>query len=206
MNHRGDLLGQALLQGALTGVGSLLGNECFHLFAAQGGENLDVFFGVGVADVQPELIELIGRRVAAVEPDVAALGLAEFAAVGLGDQRAGQGKRLAPFGAANELGAGGDVAPLVRAAELQAAVFVAIEIEIIVALKELIGELGEAHALLRFAAQALFHGVLGHHVVDGDVLADVADEVQEAIVLHPVVVVDKLGGIGRVRVEVKELG
>ena len=49
------------------------------------------------------------------------------------------------------------------------------------------------------------HALLSHHVVDGDVLAHHACEVEEGEVLHPVVVVHHLGLVGRVGVEVEEL-
>ena len=74
----------------------------------------------------------------------------------------------------------------------------------VVALQQLVGELGERHALLELAVEAALDAVLGHHVVHGDALADVACEVEEGEVLHPVVVVDELGGIGRIAVEVEE--
>jgi hypothetical protein len=38
------------------------------------------------------------------------------------------------------------------------------------------------------------------------VFADVADEVEETVVFHPVVVVDEFGGVGGVGVEVEEVG
>ncbi len=59
------------------------------------------------------------------------------------------------------------------------------EVVEVIALDELVAELGEAHPVLK----PVFHAILRQHVVDRDVLADVADEVEKAHVLEPVVVV-----------------
>ena len=206
MHHRGDLAGEALLKRAQVGGVGLLALEGVDLVAGEGGEDFDVLGGVGVADVKPELVEGVGRCVARVEPDVAGLGLAELTAIGLRDQGASQGVSLAAEFASDQLCAGGDVAPLIAATHLQATVFVLIEEHEVVTLEQLVGELGERHAHVRIGAEAFLDGVFGHHIVHGDVLADVSDEVEEGVILHPVVVVDQLGGVGRVGVKVEELG
>ena len=72
----------------------MFGGQRLDGLAVQQREDADVTLGVLVADVEPELVELVGRGVARVEPYVAALGLAELRAVGLGDERAGDGERL----------------------------------------------------------------------------------------------------------------
>ena len=77
--------------------------------------------------------------------------------------------------------------------------------EEVVALEELVGKFGEGKAVAGLTVEALLHAVLGHHVVDGDVLADLAGEVEEGEVLHPVVVVHEFGRVGRVGVEVEEV-
>ena len=51
-------------------------------------------FGVFVADIEPELVEFVGRRIARIEPDVARFGFTEFGAVGFFDQRAGKALSL----------------------------------------------------------------------------------------------------------------
>ena len=198
MHHAGYFLGKALLHRALTGVGGVLGGEGSYLVLVEEGEYLEVFLGVGIVDVKPELIEFVGAGVACVEPYVAALGLSEFASVGLGDEGTGEGEYFAAELAADELGACGDVAPLVRAAELQLAVFSLIEVQEVVSLEQLICEFGEREAVARLAVETFLHRLLGHHIVDGKVLAYVADEVEECYVLCPVIVVDHLGAVGRV--------
>ncbi len=204
--HHGDLFGQPLLQRTQVGGGLLLADQCLDLFAGEGGEDLDVLLRVGIAYVEPELVELVGRGVAPVEPYVAALGLAELAAIGLGDERTDQCEGFASLHATDELRAGGDVAPLVGAAHLQAHALLAVEVQEVIALQQLVGELGEGHPFTGLAAQSLLHRVFRHHVVDGEVLADVADEVEKGVVFHPVVVVHQDGPVGDVALEIEEPG
>ena len=199
MDANGDVLGQGFLKDALLGSLGVLLLQSLNLLAPEEGEDADVAGGVDIGAVEPELVELVWRCALGVEPHVSALGLAELGAVGLGDERAGEGVGLATFYAADELGAGGNVAPLVGTAHLQLAALGAVEDEEVVALQQLVAELGERDAGLH----AFLHAVLGHHVVDGDVLAHVADEIEEEVVLHPVVVVEYLGTVDGV-VEVEE--
>ena len=183
----------------------MLGDEGIDFVFGQRREDLDIPGGLFVADVEPELVELVGGGVAFVEPYVAAFRLAELPAVAFGDERTGQGVGLGAERAADEFGAGGDVAPLVRSAHLQFAVFRLIEVQEIVGLQELVGELREREAVARFPVQAHFHAVFGHHVVHRDVLSDFAGKVKEREVLHPVVIVDQLGAVGGCTVEVEEV-
>lgn len=60
----------------------------------QRGENLDIAFRILIADVEPELIELIRSGTGRVKPDIATLRLTEFLTVTLRDQRAGKGEGL----------------------------------------------------------------------------------------------------------------
>ena len=207
VNHDGQLLGQLLLQDAQARVFAMLLDEGVDGRLVERGEYLDVAFCVLVGHVEPELVEGVGRGAVAVEPDVAFLRLAELLAVGLSDERAGEGKGfvVATELATDELCAGGDVAPLVAAAHLQFAVLGLVEVEEVVALQQLIGELGERHAVLELTVEAALDAVLRHHVIDGDALADFASEVEEGEVLHPVVVVDQLSAVGCVAFEVEEV-
>ena len=205
--HRGDLSGETLLQHTAAWILTMLGDERVDGFLVKISEDLDIALGILVADVEPELIESVRSGAVAVEPDVAALGLAELLAVGFGDERAGEAKGFSVVAerAADELCTGGHVAPLVVAAKLQAHTIVLILIKEVVALEQLIGELSEGQTVAGLAVETFLHAVLGHHIVDGDVLSDVAHEVEELIVLHPVVVVDQLGLVGLRTVEVEEL-
>ena len=76
--------------------------------------------------------------------------------------------------------------------------------EEVIALEQLIAELGERHTLAALARQTFLYRVFGHHVVHGDVLADVADKFKEAEVLHPVIVVHHQRRVGCIAVKVEE--
>ena len=86
--------------------------------------------------VEPELVEGVHRRQRRVEVDGARLRLAELLAVRLGDQREGDRVGLAAVGAADQLAAGRDVAPLVGAADLQPAVEAARQLQVVVGLQQ----------------------------------------------------------------------
>ena len=90
MYHYGNLFCQTTLQHAAAWVLTVLVDERLDGIALERGEYLDVLLGFFVAHVEPELVEGVRRGAVAVEPDVAALGLAKLLAVGLGDERAGE--------------------------------------------------------------------------------------------------------------------
>ena len=205
VDHAGDFFGKTFLQDAEVRRFFVLFNQRLDLLAAEGGEDLNVAFRIVVAHVQPELVELIRAGVFLAKPDIAALGLAELAAVGFRDERAREGESGLAVHLTHQLDTRGDVAPLVRTAHLHQAVLVLVQIDEVVALQQLVGELGKRHSLRELAVEALLHAVLGHHVIDGDQFAYIAREIKESVVLHPVVVVHQLGCIGFVAVEIQEV-
>ena len=92
MHQHGDFLSKTLLQHAHAGVFLVFLNKGVYGLFIQRGEDLDVFLGVLVADIEPELVELVRRGALRVEPDVAALCLAELLAICLSNEGASQGK------------------------------------------------------------------------------------------------------------------
>jgi hypothetical protein len=64
--------------------------------------------------------------------------------------------------------------------------------EEVVGLEQHVAELGVGDALVG-AGQPGLHRVLGHHLVDGEVLPDVPQEVEQGQGLEPVSVVDQEG-------------
>ena len=148
MNCRGDLLRKELLEGPAARISAMLGDSGVNGLLIQHSEYLDVPLGVLVADIEPELVELVGGGLLRVEPDVTLLCLSELCAVGLLHERAGEGESVGfAKDPADQLGTGGDIAPLVASSKLEAAALVLIEPEIVISLKELVAELGEGHAL-----------------------------------------------------------
>ena len=112
-------------------------------------EDLDVAFSLHVAHVKPELVEGIRSGAVAVEPHVAALCLSKLLAVALCDERTGETVSLGLVAqrAANQFSTRGHVTPLVVASKLQTHAIFLILIEEVVALQELIGELGERQSV-----------------------------------------------------------
>ena len=142
----------------------------------------------------------------AIEPNIALLRLAEFLTVGFGNQRASEGKGFvltAEF-STDQFRTGRDVSPLVATAHLQATAFCFVEVQEVVALKQLVSEFRERHAFGKLAIEASLHAIFGHHIVDGNALTDLTCEIQEGEILHPIVIVDQLGRIGGVTVEIEE--
>ncbi len=163
----------------------------------QEGERAQVAADVAVIGVHPELEERVRAGADRVEPDVARLALAELGAVGLGDQRPGQPVGLGGASATDQVDAGGDVAPLVAAADLQPAPsgsrkIGVEEVEEVVGLQQHVGELGEGDALVGLG-EADLHRFLGQHGVDREVLPHVTKEVEERQGRQPVGVVEQHG-------------
>ncbi len=78
---------------------------------------------------------------------------------------------------AGEVDAGDDVAPLVRAAELDGNGALIAEVHKVVRLQELVRELSETNAVV--GGEAVPHRVLCYHGGHARVLADVAQEVEQ---------------------------
>ena len=102
--------------------------------------------------------------------------------------------------AAGQLGTGSDVAPLIRAADLQHAVVAAVQLGEVVALQQRVGEFGVGNALA-IAIDTLLHRFLFDHGIHREVLADVAQEFQRAHAGEPVVVVGHDGRVGAFEIE-----
>ena len=96
--------------------------------------------------------------------------------------------------AAGQVDTGGDVAPLIGAADLQGYAVQLVQAGEIIALQQVIGELGKGDALV-VAVQALLHRFLVDHLVNGEVLADIAQEGQHVHAAEPVVVVCRNGRV-----------
>ena len=204
MDHDCHFLGETFLQQTQVRCLGVLGDESINLVLGEGGKNLDIPLGIGVRDVEPELIELVWRGITSVEPYISALRLAELAAVGFRYQRTGKGESGLAVHLSHKLDAGGDVSPLVGAAHLHETVLVFVQIDEVVALQQLVGELSKRHSLRIFPVKTFLDGVLRHHIIDGDELAYLACEVKESEVFHPVVVIDQFRGIRCLAVEVKK--
>ena len=95
-----------------------------------------------------------------------------------------------------------DVAPLVAAPELEIAAVVEVEAEEVVGLEQHVAELGVRDALIG-AFETALDGLLGHHLVDGEVLAHIAQVLERREPAQPVGIVEEQCAVV---VEVEELG
>ena len=134
MDRACDLLGQHLLRLALLRFvadallkfeDALLGEE---------REDAQVADHVGVHRAQEELVEVVAARLAGVEEYGVAFALAELDAVGVADERERETVCLDPAQTVDEIGAGGDVAPLVASSDLERAAVGVVEVQEVVAL------------------------------------------------------------------------
>ncbi len=192
---------QALLTGALLRRPGVLGGDGVDVLDRNERELQQVALDIGVGQVDEVLIERVGRRARGIEEQRPVDALAELLAVRARDEGHRQtvdGRAGTP---AHEVDAGRDVAPLIRAARLQLAVQVLVQPRVVVGLQQHVAELRERDAVL--ARDAAPDRLLGEHVVDRDVLADVAQEVEHAQRLGPVAVVHE-ARLARPRLEVEE--
>ena len=191
VDQGGDLVGEDLL--GVVQRFAALGDQAVDFAHRQEGEETKKLAHVAVGGVAPELVELVGRRALGREPDVALLGFAELAAVGLGHEGEGQAGERGVLEPAAELDAHDDVAPLVLATELQRAAFGAPQVQEVVGLHDHVVEFKEGDAA---ALHAALHRVHGQHAVDAEVRADLAQQVDPAERGQPVGVVEQLGAGG----------
>ena len=64
VNHHSHFLSQTFLEKTQMGTFLMFGNQCFNFFFLDGSEDFNITFGIRVAYVQPELIELVRRSIA----------------------------------------------------------------------------------------------------------------------------------------------
>ena len=95
---------------------------------------------------------------------------------------------------AGQVDTGSDVAPLVGTADFQNCAMTFVQFGKVVALQQGVGEFGKGNAHI-VALDTLFDGFLVQHGVDGEMLADVAQEVEAVHAAEPVGVVGHNGCI-----------
>ena len=172
-------------------------------FLAEEGEVFQVFDDVRIILVEPELIEFKGRCLFRVEPDSTAGGLAELGAVRFQHKGNGQaiGFGIAAVHLADRVDTGRDVAPLVGAADLQLDVVMGKEVFKVDGLENLVGKFRKGNACFQTAG----NDFLAEHDVDAEQFAIIAEEIEEADLAEPVIVIDE-GDVFRIAEKMHELG
>jgi hypothetical protein len=140
MHKAGNSFGEPFLKFSLVGRFVVFFNKRFNFVARYQCKYFDVFFGIGIRSIEPELVKSVWACTFGIELDVARFGFSEFSAVGFGNKRTGQCKSFTACFSANEFCSGGDISPLVGAAHLQFTTMRLIQMEEIVALHQLIGK------------------------------------------------------------------
>ncbi len=192
MQQSCGLVGKGLL--GVVDLGALEAFQPADLVQRQVREQLQEAADVGVLGVAPELPIFVRAEAIGVEPDGALDGLAHLDARRRCHQRRGDAEGLARLHAADQFDAVDDVAPLLRSAELQGAAVAAVQFQEVGRLHQHVVELEEGQRL--FVGQPGLDELEGHHAIDGEVHAVVAQELDVAQLLQPLGVVghDRVGG------------
>ena len=184
----------------------MFGNQCFNFFFFDRSEDFDITLGIGVAYIQPELIELVRWSIARVQPDISGFCFTKLTAVSFCNQRASQCEHLSPIGTADQFGTGSNVSPLVGTTHLKLTALCFIQMKEVISLKQLISELGKWQSITRFTIQTAFYRVFCHHIIHSNVLTYFASKIEESEIFHPVIIVHQFGTVRHIRLEVEELG
>ena len=183
---------QCPLRRALGGIPGLLRHEARDLRLGKMREQFQVSLDVAIVRIDPGLIELVRRRELGVEIDRSLFRLAELFPRGHRHQRCDEPVCLRVLDAPDQIHARRDVPPLVAAADLERALALAKQVQEVVGLEQHVAELGERQP--RFESR--LHRLLLQHDVHREVLADVAQEIDHALLDQPLGVVQQQRGRG----------
>ena len=185
VNKGGRLGGEDFL--GLVDLRALERGKALDLVERQHREQFQETADVGVLGVAPVLPVFVGAHQVGIEPHRAGRGLAHLGARGGGDQRRGEREELRVVQAAAEIDAVDDIAPLIGAAHLQHAAVTPVQLDEIVGLQDHVVEFEKRQFLLPLEPQ--LHRIERQHAVDGEVAADVAQEVDIVERVEPVGIV-----------------
>ena len=203
MNEAGQFFGKPLLCLSGSWSGGPLLAICGKILRHEVGQTGKATAGIVVVEVDPVLIEGIGRRPPRIKPDRTACGLAHLRAVGLRQEWAGDAMHVAGSEPAAKFDAGRDVAPLIAAADLHAAVEHVGEVNEVPRLQKHVAELGVGKTTI--AVETTLHRILGEHLRERHVLANVPQEFEVADTPHPVGIVDDVHPLAGAREDAANL-
>ena len=95
---------------------------------------------------------------------------------------------------ADQLDTGGNIPPLIRAARLNRAAVVFIQVIKVIRLKKAVTELGKRNPV--FTVDPTFNRVLREHGVDNKMLPDTAEKIDQVQLVEPISVVHDPRGVG----------
>jgi hypothetical protein len=203
MDQVGDFFGQRFVSDASFGFIRVLAFEISNLFLSQEGKIFEHADDIAIVGANPKLVKAINTGAARVQPDRSGHGFAELAAIGIRDQRQSKPEDMRAQFLAAEVHARSDIAPLIAAADLEFAIVVLAQAIKIERLQQHVAEFGVTDA-----GFAIFHpgahALLGHHHVDGKMLSDIPEKIQECDLARPIGIIEQLGRIGG-RFEIQQL-
>ena len=135
------------------------------------------------------MVELVRSCFFRIQPDRTAGSLAEFCAVRFQHQwnRQTESFCFCTFFFADQVQTGSDVAPLILTADLQVDALILEKVQEVHRLQNLVSEFREGNT----GVQAAGYDIFSQHRVDIEVLAEVAQEIQQCQIFGPVIVVDE---------------
>ena len=182
-----DDLGRLICEDLLGSIDLLsLGcREATHFIHRKIGEQGETDLDIGIVDIAPVLVEVIGRGFLGIEPECAARCLAHLRAIALCQQLIRESEHRDILLAAAELDTCDDIRPLIISAHFQLAAIAFVELEEIIRLHNHIVELEEGQPLL----PALLIAFCRKHTIDGEMRTDITQEFDVVELAQPVPVI-----------------
>ena len=195
MDQRSGAFRQAPVRRASAGIGHMFGFQSRYFGLGQKRKVFQITDHIAVTGLNPKLVKSIDTGACGIKPDGAGFRFSELGAICFGDERKRQAKSgLAEF-LANQVDPGGDVAPLIRPADLEAAISLSGQFIKIEGLQKHVAKFGIADAYFPIF-HSCSHGFFGNHLVHREVLADGAQKIEVTHRGGPLGVVDEDGWIG----------
>ena len=184
---------------AMNNLGRLIGKDFFgavdllslgrcktaHFLHRKIGEQGETDLYIGIINIAPVLIEVIGRGLFCIEPKRTACRLAHLRTVALREQLVRESEYRDIFLAAAELHPSDDIRPLIVPAHLEFAVIAFVELEEVIRLHDHIVELEEGQPLL----PALLITLCSEHAIDSEMRTDISQEFDIVELAQPVPVI-----------------
>src|SRR6056297_595 len=104
MCHYSDFSCKSLLQFSLMRFSFMFFRQFMYGFLIKKSEYLNVFLCILIRNVQPKLVEFVGRSLFGIKPYISFFCLTEFSTIGFSYQRTGKSKGFTTVYAPDELG------------------------------------------------------------------------------------------------------
>ena len=189
MHDSRNCCGERFLRRSFLGIAHELFRQLIQLVSADIGKQRKVTHDIGIGGVEPELVKEIRGSARRIQPDSALFRLAEFLPGRSGEKREGQAENLVVLGnlSADKLHTRRNITPLIRPADLQPALILAVQMIVVVCLEQHVAELGVAYSLFS-ALQPCADAFFGDHGVHGEMLSHIPQKIDVVQFPQPIVV------------------